>query len=114
MVREWPEFESEFRSELELELEGGPADFSMMVVVSESEIISSESKIISSSSEVKRILVGDLSKEGGLSRDLLWGIWSISGFYCQRGNSIQRQRGWCGVLEGYEEWGSQSYEMIEG
>ena len=77
MVREWSEFGSEFRSELELELEGGPVDFSMMVVVSESEIISSESEIILFSSEVKRTLAGDLSMEGGL----FWGSFSISGVF---------------------------------
>ena len=47
VVRGWSEFGSEFRSELELALEGGPADFSMMVVDSESEIILSESELIS-------------------------------------------------------------------
>ena len=36
VVREWSEFGSEFRSELELELEGGPADFLMMVVSEDS------------------------------------------------------------------------------
>ena len=45
----------------------------MMVEVSESEIILS-------SSEVKRILVGDLSK------DLLWGVWSVSGFFLPVGD----------------------------
>ena len=55
-----------------------------MVVVSESEIILSESKIISSSSEVKRTLAGDLSREGGLSKDLLW-VFSISGFFLLEG-----------------------------
>ena len=65
-VRGWSECGSKFRSELELALEGGPADFSMMVVDSEAEILSSESKIISFSSEVKRTLAGDLSIEGGL------------------------------------------------
>ena len=76
VVREWSEFGSEFRSELELEW--GPVDFLIMVVVS-------ESKIILSSSEVKRILVGDLSREGGLSKDLLWGVLSISGFFLLEG-----------------------------
>ena len=76
MVREWSEFGSEFRSELELELEGGPADFLMMLVVSESEI-SSESEIVSFPSEVKRTLAGDLSMEGGL----FWGSFSISGVF---------------------------------
>ena len=37
VVREWSEFGSEFRSEFELEW--GPVDFLIMVVVSESEII---------------------------------------------------------------------------
>ena len=77
MVREWSEFGSEFRSELELALEGGPADFSMMVVDSESEIILSESEIISFSSEVKRTLAGDLSIEGGL----FWGSFPIPGVF---------------------------------
>ena len=36
VVREWSEFGSKFRSELELELEGGPADFLMMVVSEDS------------------------------------------------------------------------------
>ena len=65
-VKVWSKFGSEFRSELELALEGGPVDFSMMVVDSESKINSSESEFISFSSEVKRPLAGDLSIEGGL------------------------------------------------
>ena len=51
VVRVW----SEFRSKLELALEGGPADFSMMLVVSESEINSSKSEFIAFSSQVKRV-----------------------------------------------------------
>ena len=65
-------------------------DFSIIVVVSESEIISSESEIILSSSEVKRVLAGDLSREGGLSKDLLRGVLSITGVFCWRGNSIEQ------------------------
>ena len=88
VVRVWSEFGSEFGSEIEIEW--GPVlscavDFSVMVEVSESEIISSESEIISSSSEVKRILEGDLSREGGLSKDLLWGVLSILGVFSLEG-----------------------------
>ena len=57
-----------------------------MVVVSESEIILSGSEIISCSSEVKRSLVGDLSREGGLSRDLFCGFFfHIRGFFIRGG-----------------------------
>ena len=72
MVREWSEFGSKFGCEFELEW--GPVDFLIMVVVSESEIILS-------SSEVKRILVGDLSREGGLSKDLFWVFFLSQGFF---------------------------------
>ena len=89
VVRVWSEFGSKFRSKLELALEGGPLDFSMTEVDSESEInlseskiILSESEIISSSSEVKMILVGDLSREGGLSKDLLWFFFHLRFFFC--------------------------------
>ena len=77
VVRVWSEFGSEFRSELELALEGGPVDFSMMEVDSESEISSSESEFILFSSEVKRAIAGDLSIE----RSLFWGSFSISGVF---------------------------------
>ena len=77
VVRVWSKFGSQFRSELELALEGGPVDFSMMVVDSESEIILSESELISFSSEVERTLAGDLSIEGGL----FWESFSISGVF---------------------------------
>ena len=67
VVRVWSEFGSEFRSELELALEGGPVDFSVMEADSESEINLSESELILFSSEVKRAIAGDLSIEGSFS-----------------------------------------------
>ena len=75
VVQIWSEFRSEFGSEIKLEWGSVlwcAEDFSVMVEVSEFEIISS-------SSEVKTILVGDLSK------DLLLGVWSISGVFLLEG-----------------------------
>ena len=99
MVLKWSKFGSKIKLEWRSVL-WCSEDFLVMVEVSESEIISS-------SSEVKRILSGDLSK------DLLWGVWSVSGVFMPEGDFDSETERGCGVLEGYGEGGSQSYERVE-
>ena len=41
------------------------------------------------------------------------GVGLSQGFFYQWGTLTQRQRGGCGVYEGFGEGGSQSYERVE-
>ena len=98
MVLKWSKFGSKIKLEWRSVL-WCSEDFLVMVEVSESEIISS-------SSEVERILSGDLSN------DLLLGVWSVSGFFLLEGEFDSETERGVGVLEGYEEGGSQGYERV--